>query len=129
MKVAKRVGIWMDHSIANVIEFSDNKSDVKTIESRFTHEEREKSLTKGESHMHSKEQHFLAEFYKEIGETILNYDTVLLFGPTSAKTELLNLLQNDNRYGKIKIKVKKADKMTPNQQQVFVRGYFKTAIV
>jgi hypothetical protein len=51
MKVAKRVGIWMNHSTAQVIEFSDSKSEVLTIESKFTHEEGEKSLTKGEKHM------------------------------------------------------------------------------
>jgi stalled ribosome rescue protein Dom34 len=129
MKVAKRVGIWMNYSIAQVIEFSDSKSEVVTIESKFTHEEREKSLTKGESHMHSKEQHFVGEFFKEISKTILHYDIVLLFGPTHAKTELFNILQGDNRFGKIRIKVKDADKMTSNQQQVFVRDYFKTAIV
>jgi hypothetical protein len=129
MKIAKRVGIWMNHSMANVIEFSDSKSEVKTIESKFTHEEKEKSLAKGESHMHNKEQRFLSDFYKEIERTILNYDKVLLFGPTSAKTELFNLLSEDNRFEKIKIQIKETDKMTPNQQQEFVRDHFMKAIV
>jgi hypothetical protein len=129
MKTAKRVGIWMNHSMANVIEFSDKKLEVKTIESKFTHEEKGKSLAKGESHMHHKEQHFLSDFYKEIGQIILNYDKVLLFGPTSAKTELFNLLSEDNRFEKVKIQIKETDKITPNQQQEFVRDHFMKAIV
>jgi stalled ribosome rescue protein Dom34 len=42
--------------------------------------------------MHQKEQHEQSDYYKKIGEAIKNYQEVLLFGPTNAKTELLNLL-------------------------------------
>ena len=44
----------MDHSIAHLIEFSENSFEIETIETKFTHEEKEKSLAKGESFMHNK---------------------------------------------------------------------------
>jgi len=59
-----------------------------------------------------------------IEAVIKEFDDVLLFGPTSAKNELLNLLRQNHLFEKIKIELKPADKMTENQQQAFVREYF-----
>jgi len=74
--------------------------------------------------MHNKEQQQQSGYYKALGETINNFDNVLLFGPTDAKTELLNILKADMHFDKIKIETMQADKMTENQDQVFVRNYF-----
>lgn len=65
MKTKKKLGIWMDHSSAHLIEFSDSSFEVETIESKFTHQEKEKSLAKGESHLHHKEQKFYLIFLKK----------------------------------------------------------------
>ena len=124
MITEKRLGIWMDHSSAHLMEFSMASIDTKTIESKFTHQAKEDSLTRGENVMHSKEQHQQAEYYKNLGDIIRNYEEVVLFGPTDAKTELLNTLRTDHRFEKIKIEVKQTDKMTENQQHAFVRDFF-----
>jgi hypothetical protein len=47
-----------------------------------------------------------------------------LFGPTTAKQELFNLLSKDHNFMKTNIEVKDTDKMTPKQQEAFVREYF-----
>ena len=73
-----------------------------------------------------KEQHEQAAYYKQLSAIIKNYDPVLLFGPTEAKTELLNILRADHHFEKIKIEVKQTDKMTDNQQHAFVKEYFST---
>jgi nitrogenase subunit NifH len=124
MTTLKCLGIWMDHSNAHLIEYTAQPMTTKTIESQFTHQEKESSLGKSESLMHHKEQHEQSEYYKKLGEVIKQHDEVLLFGPTDAKVELLNLLRDDHRYQKIKIEIKQADKMTDNQQHAFVREYF-----
>jgi hypothetical protein len=49
-----------------------------------------------------------------------------LFGPTNAKTELINKLKEDHHFDEVKIEVKSADKMTENQQQAFVLEHFNT---
>ncbi len=123
MKEANRLGIWMDHSSAHLMEFT---TDVKTIiiESEFNHQEKEHSLSKSESLMHNKEQHKQAEFYKKLAEIIKNYDEVLLFGPTDAKLELFNIIKIDPLFTKIKIDVRQGDKMTENQKHAFIREYF-----
>ncbi|HXU26484.1 MAG TPA: hypothetical protein VN698_04570 [Bacteroidia bacterium] len=124
MTAAKKIGIWMDHSIAHVMEFTTDTMVTKTITSKFTHEAKEHSLGKSENLMHNKEQHQQADYYKELGEVIKNQDAVVLFGPTDAKVELLNILRADHRFEKIKIETKSADKMTENQQHAFVKEYF-----
>ena len=81
-------------------------------------------MQKGESMMHNKEQQQESAYYKTLGESIKNYDEVVLFGPTNAKVELLNILKADNHFSKIKIETMQADKMTENQAHAFVRDYF-----
>ncbi|MEO7043710.1 MAG: hypothetical protein ABI091_00280, partial [Ferruginibacter sp.] len=74
-----------------------------------------------------KEQQQESEYYKVLGESIKNYDQVLLFGPTNAKIELSNILEDDLSFSKIKIEIRQADKMTENQEHAFVREYFSKA--
>lgn len=124
MKTEKKLGIWMDHSIAHVMEFTPNLVENKIVVSKPLHDSKEQSLLKGESNVHIKEQHQQAEYYKKLGEVIKNYDNVILFGPTDAKVELLNVLRADNLFAKIKIETKQTDKMTENQNHAFVKEYF-----
>lgn len=81
-------------------------------------------MGKSEKLMHNKEQHEQSEYYKKLGETIISYDEVILFGPTDAKIELFNVLRADQRFAKIKIEIKQTDKMTENQEHAFVREHF-----
>lgn len=124
MKIEKSLGIWMDHQDAHLMEFTVDPIETKTIESKFTHEEKETTLGRSENQMHNKEQHEEADYYKELGEVIRNYNDVILFGPTNAKVELFNFLRKDHRFVDTVIEIKSADKMTENQQHAFVREYF-----
>jgi len=121
---AKKLGIWMDHSSAHLMEFTNDPIDTKTINSEFTHQVREQTLKKSESLMDHKEQHEEAAYYKKLGEIMQKYDNIILFGPTNAKTELFNILRADHHFETIKIEVMQTDKMTENQQHAFVREYF-----
>jgi hypothetical protein len=121
---AIKLGIWIDHSNAHLTELTTDPVVTKTIESDFTHQDKEQTLARSENVMHNKEQHQHLEYYKKIGEVIRNYEDVILFGPTDAKVELLNLLRADHRFDKIKIEVKQTGKMTENQQHAFIREHF-----
>ncbi len=124
MIIAKSLGIWMDHLNAHLIELTTDPISTTTVQSKFTHESKEQSMGKSENVVHNKEQHQEAEYYKTLGEIIIKYDEVILFGPTDAKVELLNILKADHRFDKIKIETQQADKMTENQQHAFVIKYF-----
>jgi stalled ribosome rescue protein Dom34 len=127
MKTKNKLGIWMDHSIAHLMEFTSNHFEIETIESKFTEKKKVKALTKGEGHMLIKEKQQLSDYYKKLGETIKNYKRIILFGPTNAKVELFDLLSEDYRFLKIKFEIKETDKMTENQQHAFVQEYFSKA--
>lgn len=88
MKTQKNLGIWMDHSIANLIDL-DAKKNKTSITSKFSSETKEDALNRSESLMHNKRQQMNEKFYKKIASEILKYNQVLLFGPTNAKVELL----------------------------------------
>ena len=120
----KGAGIWMYHSIAHVMEFTNDPIQTTNIESAFTSQAKEASLEKGEHLMHNKEQHQWLAYYKELCSVIKNYDRILLFGPTNAKVELFNLLRADAQYKDIKIEVQQADKMTAPQEHAFVKNHF-----
>ncbi len=124
-KEPKNVGIWIDHANAHLMEYTKG-CDIETqsIGSAFTQDEKGQTLAKSEVTMHNKEQHQQGEFYKKLGAAIKNYDAVILFGPTDAKSELHNLLKADHHFDNIKIEVKGADKMTEHQQHAYVKEYF-----
>jgi hypothetical protein len=129
MTTAKNLGIWMDHSNAHLIEFTTEPMKTTNLESGFTHQEKEQSLEKGEHLMHNKEQHQQDAYYKKLGAVIKNYEAVMLFGPTDAKVELLNILRANHQFEKIKIDVIQADKMTENEEHAFVRKHFSGRLI
>ena len=120
----KKLGIWMDHASAHLMEYNNDIKTNTILYSDATHADKEKTLQKGESMMQNKEQQQQGEYYKTIGEAVKTYEEVLIFGPTNAKTELLNILKADMHFNHIKIEILSADKMTGNQEQAFVRNYF-----
>jgi hypothetical protein len=124
MNTAKKLGIWMDHANAYPTESGTHTRKLSCIQSRFTHKDKVNALNKSESLMHNQEQHEQSAFYKEVGAVMRNYDRVLLFGPTDAKTELLNIVRADHRFEKIGIDVEETDKMTPSEQQRFIHDHF-----
>ena len=124
METKKRVGIWMDHSQAHLIEYAEPMV-TKVVTSKFTDQERRESLERGEKTMHNKKQHDNSEYYNQIGQLIRNYDEVLLlFGPSDAKTELWNILSKDHLFSHIKFKLIPTDKMSEQQEHDFVKDYF-----
>lgn len=125
MKEIKQMGIWMDHSRAFVMEFSNDTIVENIVVSEFTQKEKELSLEKNERFMHNKEQQLQLSYYKKLSEIIRNYEEIVLFGPTDAKSELLNILKTDHLFDNVKIEVVNADKMPANKMHDFVKAYFK----
>ena len=120
----KNVGVWMDHSTANLIDLSSDKNN-QTIASAFTFAVREEALQRSEKGMHDKQQQLQTAYYKEIADAIVAYDHVLLFGPTDAKSELHNYLNKDLHFKDVLIDVEPADKMTDNEKVAFVKSHFE----
>ena len=127
MENRKRLGIWMDHSIAHLMEFTNKHFEIKTIESQLKKNGKTQNLFKDESIIHYKKGGLLSNYYKKLSEAIKDYEQVILFGPSDAKIEFFDLLSEDIRFLKIKFEIKNTDKMSESQQQAFVEEYFSHA--
>jgi hypothetical protein len=126
MKSTKQLGVWMDHTTANLIVFSNQKIVKRKMELIPAFPDSVENLRMDETLMNNKKENHISDFYQKISNVIKDYDEVLLYGPTNAKTELFNQLKGDLNFDRIKIDVQPADKMTENQQEAFFKKYFDT---
>ena len=126
MKTTKQLGIWMDHSIAHLMELKNSNivSEIIEAESIVPEDEDIEINWKDETSIQNKERYNLSHYFKKLINVIKDYDEVLLFGPTDAKSELFNLIDNIHHMDMIKIAIKTTDKMPEDQQLIFVREYF-----
>lgn len=113
----------MDHSNAFLMELSDDTIVQNNVISEDKDEE--KGFDGHEKKANTKEKHRNSEYYKKISKSIRDYQKVVLFGPTDAKSELFNLLNTDHLFENISIDILNADKMTEPQMHNFVKEYFK----
>jgi len=125
MNTTKQLGIWMDHSVAHLIKLTNGSIETNTIESQPEIQADQQIVYKDESHSLNKEKGQLTAYFRKLGDLILENDEVVLFGPTEAKNELLNVLKENHLFEKIKIEVEPADKMTDIQMTDFVKEHFK----
>lgn len=124
MKTTKKLGIWMDYSTANLIEYNLDSYEIKSIDSGFSDQEINEVLGNSESLINNKENQQLSNYFKRISEQIKEYNELVLFGSTGAKGELLAILKDEDPFQNIKIEIKNTDKMTDNQKKYFVKSYF-----
>jgi len=123
--IKKQMGIWMDHSIAFLMEVEKNKVVETIVELEVSPLETDYDSGKNEKLEYNKGQQLQSNYFKKIIDSIKNFQDVILFGPTDAKNELLNLLKGDHQFEKINIKIQQSDKMTAFQMHEFVIAYFK----
>jgi len=120
----KNLGIWMDHTNAHLTEFITDPITTEIIFNKPARREKEFSTGKSEDGMRYQAQQEQAQYYQKLCNIIRNFQDVLLFGPTGAKLELLNLLRSDRQFEHIKLNIKESNKMSQNKQHAFVRDHF-----
>jgi hypothetical protein len=129
MATEKKLGIWMDHLNAHLMEYHSIEGEHNITDLPLTHQAKDHSTGSSENVINNKEHQQQSDYYKKLGDAIKNYNEVVLFGPTTAKVELFNTLKTDHHFADIKIDVQQADKMTENQQHAFVKHYFSNTKV
>ncbi len=124
MKTTKKLGIWIDYSTANLIEYNMDSYEIKSIDSGFSFEEINEVLNNNKCLIDNKENQQLSKYFKRIAEQLKEYNELVLFGSTDAKVELNSILKEEELFQKIKIEIKNTAKMTDNQKKSFVKSYF-----
>ena len=125
MIAGKKMGIYMDHAHAELMQFVSDDIQETSVKSDFTHQDKVHTLNRSEVTMHHKEQHEQAQYYKNLADVIREQDTVILFGPTEAKEELYNTIKDNPLFSDVKISIHKTDKLTEHQKHAFVKDYFE----
>ena len=123
--VKKQMGIWMDHSIAFLLELENNKIIETKVEIETPETEVDYDSGKNEKLKNNKAQQFKINYYKKLTDSIKNHQEVVLFGATDAKNELFNILKSENLLENIKLEMQVSDKMTALEMHEFVKTFFK----
>jgi len=130
MKELKQLGVWMDHSYAYLMEIKENEIVTNCIVSDSLLHDHEKNLNEERKYVdfndnYKKSKQERAIYFRKISDIVKNYEEVILFGPTDAKNELINIMEADQLLGDIKVEKKNADKMTENEMHALVIEYFR----
>ncbi|MBK6977891.1 MAG: hypothetical protein IPH28_12965 [Cytophagaceae bacterium] len=118
------LGIWMDHQEAHIIEYSIEQMSTKIILSKFTQEVKEESLAHGESGMNTKNNSCKQNIIRKFLMKLKKYEGVLIMGPGTSKSELLNSIKDNPVFMKINIVLQQSFQMTENQKYAYIREYF-----
>ena len=124
MKATKYLGIWMDHSIAHVMGFENDAIVTNTIESHLNPVPEGQSLFPDKESVSEISQEQRSEYYQKLSDLILDYESVILFGPAESKNELFNLLIFNHLFDKINLAIKPAVQMDEVERTRFIRANF-----
>lgn len=100
----KKIAVWIDHAVAHFIKVKKDKVIVHSVVSSSASQQTSKTK-KGKSGKVSagdkkKTQGQLEAYYKDLTKALDKYDLIYLFGPSSAKTELLSRVRQSKLSGK-----------------------------
>lgn len=122
MKSKKILAIWMDFSIAYLMEFTNNQVTTVTIESGGNHF---KGMHKSQIDCNSlnfPNQEQLSSYYRKISGYIIDYEEVALFGPSGSKNELFSILLLNPLFDRINMSAKDAVKMNDSERELLIRS-------
>ncbi len=117
MPYKNEIGVCVDYGVAYLLEEKNDENLITIIKADDID-----IAAAGEKPM--RKDH---AFFKKIFDTVRDYDKISLFGPASAKNEILQRIRA-NKLSHIKIKNNPVEeKITENQRIDFINGYFDHA--
>lgn len=132
----KKIGIWMDHAQAKLINPDDIDLSIRELASTLNPRERIAGETadgiklggfrssNNEFAKHEKEQNATHAYYKKLAVELLPYDMILIFGPTTARQEFYNYLKEEHNFSNKVITTVDGNYNTDNQLKAFVKKSF-----
>lgn len=131
-----KVGIWIDHREAALVEISDKGISTRFIESGVEEHIDERRGARSdtpygpqgvfaEDKADRRTQQLLNQYYSEVATGINNAEKLLVFGPAEAKKEFAKFLEQHQPSKIPNIEVEAADKMTETQIIEKVKKHFR----
>lgn len=132
----KTIAVWLDHSKAHLVTFKNGEPVIETLLNNTVphlRESGEKSTgatfgkyigSNNEYSKHNQERDDMRYYYKSISEVLKPYITIHLFGPSTAKNELNNLMYDEKLLSNKVVTVNTAGKLTEKQMIAEARKLF-----
>jgi hypothetical protein len=124
MKNNKQLSIWMDYSNALLMELYNHMIISKRIAVKFPDNNNPTTANPFVTISTKEMKHLQMEYFNEISNIVVNYQEVLLFGPSDAKNELLTLLKADRHFKNIIFELVNTSKMKESKIHDFVIEHF-----
>lgn len=132
----KNIGIWIDSKQAFIINLSNGKNTVKTIESNIEFRERVEGESKKfgrfggqyityEKNRENKQTLQTNSFIKSLLKEISHCDSFVIFGPSKMKKILKKEIKNNMLLAPKLLGVFKSEQLTENQMVAWVKDYYK----
>jgi hypothetical protein len=133
----RRIGVWMDHSDAKLIEPEKGSESIRTIHShdsgkhRFPGESSDGTrlgnyrASNNEFSKHRKDENKDKDYYELLADELEPYNEIFVFGPTTAAQEFRNFLTKVKSFSDKKLELEKSDYLTEPQMFKLVREHFK----
>jgi len=130
-----KVGIWIDHKKALIVKITDKGEEIGLIISKVEKQPGRSNgkrsiapyaslMVPGDDRREKKFTGHLKIYYDAIIASIRDSESILIFGPGEAKTELKKYLEKE-KLGKRIVGFETIDKMTDRQISAKVRSYFE----
>lgn len=136
---ARQVGLWMDQSKAQLVEFNNGAAViVENIDSPIENLKRidgegkdttrfspnNEHISNNEHKKHNIAQKELNEYFRILETKLAAYDDILIFGPGVVKEQFRNKLRENKGFSDKWLSVQTSDKLTENQLLAFVRDFY-----
>lgn len=111
--------IWVDHKEAHVIHFDSESTQTEIVRTRSNHLHHKRgSVGNGNAGGN-------LDYLREVADAVLNDNEILVVGPGSAKTELMDYVKTHNhQIAKKIVGVETVDHPTDGQLLAFAKKYF-----
>jgi stalled ribosome rescue protein Dom34 len=122
----RKVGLWIDHKKVVIFSMSDEGAEIKRISSEMEKHIRFSGGAQEDTEEDNRDKRFtghLNNYYDKVISYIRGAESILIFGPGEAKSELKKRLENEKLHGNI-VGMETTDKMTDNQIVAKVRQRF-----
>lgn len=138
--MTKQVGIWIDHKKAVIIKLDGKREHIEEVLSNVDSRERVEGESDNKSRlffqsifpdkkMSNRKEEQLKKFYDRVIEKVKFYESILIFGPSSAKQELKEKIENRNDLQVNGVTTEPISKITRNQMVARVRDFFSVSSV
>ena len=127
VETSRKIGLWMDHSQARLLEPGEPVSTIRTVASQISKKAKidgeeadgirlgKYRSSNNEYRKHNRRQNMLAEYYKTLAKEIHPYDEIFLSGSTTALEEFKNFLSNKKSFLSKRIHIMRSDYLSDNQ--------------